>query len=62
VTNLAARLCAEATAGQIIMSEQAYRRVAGRLAVRRVADLDLKGFTSPVAAYNVVRARGMYRN
>jgi class 3 adenylate cyclase len=54
VTNLAARLCAEAAAGQIILSERTYRRVADRLEVERVADLELKGFAWPVPAYNVV--------
>jgi class 3 adenylate cyclase/CheY-like chemotaxis protein len=57
VTNLAARLCAEATAGQIILSERAYRRVAERLEVELVGNLDLKGFAWPVPAYNVVRHR-----
>jgi len=54
VTNLAARLCAEATAGQIILSERAHRRVAEQVEAERVADLDLKGFARPVPAYNVV--------
>lgn len=58
VTNLAARLCAEATAGQILLAEQAYQAVAGLVATERVADLHLRGFTHPVPAYNVVRLVG----
>jgi class 3 adenylate cyclase len=55
VTNLAARLCARAAAGQIILSEWAYQGVADRVEAERVADLELKGFARPVPAYNVVR-------
>jgi hypothetical protein len=53
----ALQLCAQAAAGQIILSERAYWRVADRVEVARVADLDLKGFARPVPAYNVVRLR-----
>jgi adenylate cyclase len=55
VTNLAARLCAQAGAGQVILSQHAYHAVAGLVEVERVADLHLKGFAQPVPAYNVAR-------
>ena len=51
--NLAARLCAEAKDGQILVSS----RIAGEVeAVARLEDLgnlDLKGLRRPVAAFNV---------
>jgi adenylate cyclase len=55
VTNLAARLCAEAKAGQILVT----RRVAG--AIDSIADLEplgdiaLKGLSRPIAVLNVIR-------
>jgi class 3 adenylate cyclase len=53
VCNLAARLCAEAKDGQILVSS----RIAGEVeAVARLEDLgnlDLKGLRRPVAAFNV---------
>jgi len=56
VCNLAARLCAEAKDGQILVSS----RVAGAVgAVARLEDLgnlELKGLHRPVAAFNVVQS------
>jgi adenylate cyclase len=53
VCNLAARLCAEARDGQILVSS----RVAGAVeAVAQLEDLgnvELKGFRRPIAAFNV---------
>jgi len=54
VTNLAARLCAEAKAGQILVT----RRVAG--AIDSIADLEplgdiaLKGLSRPISVLNVI--------
>jgi adenylate cyclase len=57
VTNLAARLCGEARAGQILVS----RRLSGALDtlvdVEPIGELTLKGFAKPVTAFNVLRAR-----
>ncbi len=56
-TNLAARLQAQAGGGQILLSGEAYRRIAtwlherGLIAQRR--DLELKGFDGPVEAWEV---------
>ncbi len=56
-TNLAARLQAQAAGGEILLSGEAYRRVASWLeehdvvAARR--DLELKGFDGPVEAWGV---------
>ena len=56
VCNLAARLCAEAKDGQILVSS----RIAGAVeAVARLEDLgnlELKGLRRPVAAFNVVQS------
>ncbi len=52
VTNLAARLCAEAQGGQILISQ----RVRGSLtdiSTAMVGELRLKGFHQPVSAYEV---------
>ncbi|HVD46789.1 MAG TPA: adenylate/guanylate cyclase domain-containing protein, partial [Candidatus Limnocylindria bacterium] len=57
VTNLAARLQAQSTAGEVTLSEEAHRRVREWLAERQIApertELDLKGFSGPVVAYRV---------
>ena len=53
VTNLAARLCAEAKAGEILLE----RKTLSKLETARVepaGDLALKGFAKPVAAYRLV--------
>lgn len=56
--NLAARLQASAKAGEILMSEEAHRRVQGWLVERGIeADRDtiaLKGFDEPQVAYRIV--------
>jgi class 3 adenylate cyclase len=54
VTNLASRLCDEAGAGQILMTRRVYTAVEDIVEVEPVGDLHLKGFTKPVAAFNVV--------
>jgi len=55
VTNLAARLQAQAAAGEILLSGEAHRRVREWLAARGTIaerrDLDLKGFDVPVEAW-----------
>lgn len=52
--NLAARLQGEAAAGEILLSEEAHRRVRGSLAEEARRDrLDLKGFDQPVTAYRL---------
>jgi adenylate cyclase len=53
VTNLAARLCAEAAGGQILISQQVYAAVEALAVANQVGELSLKGFVKPVPAYNV---------
>ncbi len=54
VMNLAARLCSEAKAGQIVISERVYSELEELLKAEPVGELTLKGFMKPVAAYNVL--------
>lgn len=53
-TNLAARPCAKALGGRILISQPVYAATEGDLDVALVGDLDLKGFSKPVRAYNVI--------
>ena len=57
VTNLAARLCGEATDGQILISPRIYSKVEAHIEAESVGELSLKGFHRPVLAHNVVAAR-----
>jgi len=57
VTNLAARLCAEAGGGQILLNQRVYAAVEALVEAEPVVPLELKGFARPVAAYNVLRLR-----
>jgi class 3 adenylate cyclase len=58
VTNLAARLQAQSSAGEVTMSKEAHRRVSDWLAEKQLRteplELKLKGFEGPVTAYRVV--------
>jgi class 3 adenylate cyclase len=58
VTNLAARLCGEAKAGQILVSQRVAGGVEGVATVEPVGELTLKGFQRPVKVFNVVRLDG----
>jgi class 3 adenylate cyclase len=51
--NLAARLCASAAAGQILLDAETYERVRGSYPCRQLPPLTLKGFAQPVSAYGV---------
>jgi class 3 adenylate cyclase len=53
VTNLAARLCGEATGGQILVSQRVSAAVEGLALIDPVGELSLKGFGKPVAAFSV---------
>jgi class 3 adenylate cyclase len=53
VTNLAARLCAEAQPGQILISQRVLATVHSLVKAEAVGQLVLKGFSRPVPAYNV---------
>jgi len=53
VCNVAARLCAEAKDGQILLSQRVNGALRGSVATEQVGALALKGLTQPVVAYNV---------
>ena len=54
VTNLAARLCDEAKAGEILLSQRAFASVEELVDVEPAGSLQLKGFLKPVTAYKLV--------
>jgi class 3 adenylate cyclase/CheY-like chemotaxis protein len=54
VTNLAARLCGEAKAGEILVSQRLLGAVETLAEAKPVGELSLKGFSKPVPAFNVV--------
>jgi class 3 adenylate cyclase len=58
VTNLASRLCAEAAAGQILISQSVYAWAADLVDAEPVGELALKGFQRPVPAFAVRRLKG----
>ena len=53
VCNVAARLCAEAKDGQILLSQRVNVALKGSLPTEQVGALALKGIIQPVVAYNV---------
>jgi adenylate cyclase len=54
VTNLAARLCAEAKAGQILVPERVLAAVESLVEAEDVGSLSFKGLQRPVQSYNVL--------
>jgi class 3 adenylate cyclase len=58
VTNLAARLCAEAGAGEVWLSASVQQAVAGRFELRALPVLHLKGFAQPVQAWRCLGRHG----
>ena len=54
VVNLAARLCAEARDGQILIDSRVRAALEGRATAEPVGELTLKGLHRPIASYNVL--------
>jgi class 3 adenylate cyclase len=54
VTNLAARLCAEAQPGQILINQPSLDGVENLLDTEAIGDLTLKGFQRPVPVVNIL--------
>ncbi len=54
VTNLAARLCAEAKPGQILISKRVLATTEALLRVESAGELSLKGFHRPIPAYSIL--------
>ncbi|MSR14241.1 MAG: adenylate/guanylate cyclase domain-containing response regulator [Gammaproteobacteria bacterium] len=53
VTNLAARLCGEATSGQVLIDRKTLANIEGAFDTADVGPLTLKGFTHPVPTFSV---------
>jgi adenylate cyclase len=53
VVNLAARLCGEAEAGQILVDRRVYAAVEALVEAEPTGELTLKGFHRPVPAFNI---------
>ena len=56
VCNLAARLCAEAQDGQILISSRVARAVEAVVKLEDLGNLELKGLRRPVATLNIVQS------
>ena len=57
VCNLASRLCSDAKAGQILVSQKVFSFVDDLVTADAVGELSLKGFHKPVPAFNVTGLR-----
>ena len=55
VTNLAARLCGEADAGRVLVSQRVFSAVENLAIGESVGALELKGFSRPIRAFGVSR-------
>jgi class 3 adenylate cyclase len=55
VVNLAARLCAEARDGQILVDSKVREALDERATAEPLGELTLKGLRRPIAAYNVIK-------
>ena len=53
VTNLAARLCGEAAPGQVLVAQRVFSATEGLAIGAPVGELDLRGFSRPVRAFDV---------
>ena len=59
VNNLAARLCNEASIGQILISQRVFGRVEDKVDVEELGEMPLKGLHAPVPVYNVVSLKAV---
>ena len=58
VLNLASRLCDEAEAGQILVTQRVYAEVEETAEATPIGELTFKGFLKPVTAFNVTGFKG----
>ena len=61
VTNLAQRLSAEAKPGQVLVSQRVLSAIEGSVESESVGEVVLKGYSRPVAAYNVIALKTLAR-
>jgi len=57
VTNLAARLCGEAKGGQILIDRKTLSKIEELVDVETLGEFQLKGFSRPLPAFNIVKSR-----
>jgi adenylate cyclase len=57
VINLSARLCAEAAAGQILITQRVMSATEDIVVGRRVGDLTLRGFSRPITAFDITETK-----
>ncbi len=57
VTNLAARLCAEAAAGEILLSQRVHAEIDGNFRTEPLGSLSIRGLARPQLAYRLLDAR-----
>ena len=57
VTNLASRLCDEAKGGQILTNQKTFSKIEELFEAEPLEELQLKGFTRPVAAFNIIKPK-----
>jgi len=57
VTNLAARLCSEAKPRQILTNQRTLSKIENLVECEPLEDLQLKGVSRPVAAFNIVKLK-----
>jgi len=57
VTNLSARLCQEASDGQILVSQRVFAEVESLVEALALGTLSLRGFARPLLAFSVLRLR-----
>jgi class 3 adenylate cyclase len=57
VTNLAARLCSEAKARQILTNQRTLSKIENLVDYESLEELQLKGVARPVAAFNIVKLK-----
>jgi class 3 adenylate cyclase len=55
VTNLAARLCEDAQAGQILISKSTFLHVENQIKAIEIGEKDFKGFQQPITTYEVIK-------
>ena len=57
VTNLASRLCGEAKGGQILIDRKTLSKIEELVDVETLGEFQLKGFSRPLPAFNIVKSR-----
>ena len=58
VTNLAARLCARAQGGEVLISQRVFTMLDGAALAEHVGDIEFKGIARPMPTYRVLKRAG----